>query len=256
MNKVLHIPVLIILVIGLYLVHLMGGDIAKNISISIGTSIIAAFIYAVVNLYFEKSLYDAVHQLGVAIESVKNISTTVSNIKTQGIIDVRAKYGEPASFWFSALNEASATLDMVGNSLGEWCTSDYRNKFKEHMLRILKSGGAIRIVIMNPVSDVAGEKRDIFGKNYKDQCERFKALVDEISAEACAMKSNGSLNLYFTAKHLTYMMIRNDEKMYISPYMTRKKAKHPIVAVISKSSEFFSGYKDDFDEIIIEIKSH
>jgi hypothetical protein len=256
MRKIFYVPIFISVMAAIILLYSSGGETTKSISLGIGSSLIASFVYAIFNYYFEEKLSATTSKLESAIAGLKVIGSDLINNHSKGLADVRNKYGEKPQFWFDILKESTSALDMMGNSLAERCDPSYILDFKTQISRILKSGGRVRIIIMNPLSDLASKKREIFGKNYKSACEKFLSLMNDIKHSPELRQHSDNLHCYLTSDYITYMMIKTDLKIYVSPYMSTKKSAAPFLAGFLSTSQFSSPYMADFEEMMTKSDPH
>jgi len=127
---------------------------------------------------------------------------------------------------------------------------EFRARLKQAISRILKEGGRVRIVFMDPKGDLADDKSKLLEKNYKLHIEGFVDLLGELMEEFEESFEAEHLAIYLAADNLTYMLIDNGGDIHVSPYMAVSRADHPLVVQIAGDSPYAEGYRIDFERIV------
>lgn len=234
----------------MFIIYQNSDDVTKSVVLGVFGSIIASVIFAVLNRFTENQIEKKIDNLAESVEKCSDIGQSMQDIQNKGIVRVFEKYGEKDSTWFHIIGEATRNLDLMGNSLSGWATEAHRKRFGDQIRRIVQDGGMVRILVMNPQSSIAQQKREIFGKKYESATSDFIEICKEVYNSIESEHSKNCLQLKLADNHfLTHMMIRTDHNIYVSHYMTARKATRPIVIGIALESTFSGAYIEDFMEI-------
>ena len=102
-------------------------------------------------------------------------------------------------------------------------------------------------------SEIANKKTELFERQYKKEIGTFLKLLIEIREEVRKAGKQEKLKIRHTGINsginFSYMFIRTDKELYVSPYFTAKKSHHPLVISIDPGSAFGEGYVEDFEKV-------
>ncbi len=243
--------ILILLVAATYVA--VNDENARNLLIGALGSLLASVVFAAVIQYGDTPENRMTKMIGDNLSRIEAIRQNLQDREQSGVLSVTDKYKHQHQFWFGILQRSNKRLDMMGNSLSGWIGQRYRQQLKGHILRILVDNeGEVRIVFMNPVSETAEKKSELFGKNYQSHITEFMKLLLEIREEVGQKGATERLFIRYTkpnsGMNISHMMIRTDEELYISPYFTAKKSHHPLVIQLNPDSAFGEGYIEDFEK--------
>lgn len=244
--------ILILLIAATYVA--VNDDNARNLLIGALGSLLASVVFAAVIQYGDTPENRMTKMIGDNLSRIESIRRNLQDREQSGVLSVTDKYKHQHQFWFGILQRSNNRLDMMGNSLSGWIGQRYRQQLKGHILRILiENSGEVRVVFMHPNSDIANKKSELFGKNYRDHITDFMSLLLEIRDEVRQKGAGGRLLIRYTevnsGMNISYMMIRTDDELYISPYFTAKKGHHPLVIQLDPDSAFGEGYIEDFEKV-------
>jgi len=227
-----------------------SNESVRSVALGVIGSIIAAILFATLSEHADTPQSRTLKRVLGVLKSVREIEHDAKARLLAGVIGVSDKRGHQPDYWFSILDAATDKLDMVGNSLSGWVQGEFRARLKQAISRILKEGGRVRIVFMDPKGDLADDKSKLLEKNYKLHIEGFVDLLGELMEEFEESFEAEHLAIYLAADNLTYMLIDNGGDIHVSPYMAVSRADHPLVVQIAGDSPYAEGYRIDFERIV------
>ncbi|RYY26148.1 MAG: hypothetical protein EOP62_11770 [Sphingomonadales bacterium] len=221
----------------------------KNVALGVIGSLLASIVFSVLSEYADTPQSRVTEALRRSLGAVRDIEAEAKARVEAGVISVSDKRAHKPDYWFSILEAATSQLDMVGNSLSGWVHAEYRVRLKATVARILRGGGQVRIVLMDPDSDLAKAKTALLGKDYESAVRNFVNLLEELVHEFEESFDAGHLDIQLSKDDLTYMMIDNGRDIFVSPYMAVTRADHPLVVQIEGGSGYAEGYRADFEKL-------
>lgn len=221
----------------------------KNVALGVIGSLLASIVFSVLSEYADTPQSRVAEALGQSLGAIREMEAEAKVRVQAGVISVSDKRAHKPDYWFSILETAASRLDMVGNSLSGWVHAEYRVRLKAAVARILRGGGQVRIIFLDPDSDLAKSKTVLLGKNYRSAVEDFVRLLGELMQEFKESFDAGHLDIQLSRDDLTYMMIDNGRDIFVSPYMAVTRADHPLVVQIEGGSGYAEGYRADFEKL-------
>jgi uncharacterized membrane protein YeaQ/YmgE (transglycosylase-associated protein family) len=226
-----------------------NGDGVRNVALGVIGSLLASIVFATLSEFADTPQSRVTDALRRSLRSVRGIERETRERLQAGVISVSDKRAHKPDYWFSILEKATGRLDIVGNSLSGWVQGEFRSRLKAAVARILRGGGEVRIVFMDPDGAIAKAKTDLLGKDYAAHIRSFVELLGELLKEFEESYDGGQLDILLSVDDLTYMMIDTGKDVYVSPYMSVTRAGHPLVVQIDGASGFAEGYRADFEKL-------
>uniref|UniRef100_UPI0035C98AD1 hypothetical protein n=1 Tax=uncultured Sphingomonas sp. TaxID=158754 RepID=UPI0035C98AD1 len=224
-------------------------DGVRNVALGVIGSLLASIVFATLSEYSDTPQSRITEALRRSLRSVRAIELETRERLQAGVISVSDKREHNPDYWFSILAKATDRLDIVGNSLSGWVQGEFRARLKSAVARILRDGGQVRIVFMDPDGLVAKVKTQLLGKDYAGHIRDFVSLLGELMDEYKESFEGGQLDIQLAKDDLTYMMIDTGGAIFVSPYMAVTRAGHPLVVEINGTSGFAEGYRADFEKL-------
>lgn len=253
LRKVGFFTAMVIMVVALIAVGLIAAntthDGVRNVALGVIGSLLASIVFASLSEYSDTPQSRVTEALRKSLQSVRAIERETRDRLQAGVISVSDKRTHNPDYWFSILANATHRLDLVGNSLSGWVQGEFRARLKSAVARILREGGQVRIVFMDPSSPIASTKTQLLDKNYASSINDFLGLLGELMEESKEAFDGGQLDIQLAKDDLTYMMIDTGGDIYVSPYMAVTRAGHPLVVQIDGKSSFAEGYRADFEKL-------
>jgi hypothetical protein len=177
--------------------------------------------------------------------------SSLAQQKQQGVRYVRYKYAFEPLFWLSVLEEADQSLEMVGHALHTWCEEPYATAFESRILKIIRSGGTVRLSVMNPTGSAHTRLRERVGRDYKNQIAETLSFIQTRVLNVLSKKEKSKLIFGFIDDiDLPYMAIRTSESILVAPYFSFSDSKkHGLMLVLDRNSQFGSGFNNDLDRL-------
>lgn len=237
----------VVLVFAIYFAASTTSEPFKNVALGVIGSLIASLVFAYVSQFVDTPSSKAADRLAAVIDRVETREAEQAERLDAGVLSARAKYQFSPDFWFDFVEQATTRLDLVGHVLSGWTGPEMRERFGQEILRILKDGGRVRIVLMRP-GGTAIERLRGMGRDYAGTVGLLQdELVRLVEAEG---EFAGGLEILHSDDDLTYMMVDGGGDVLVSPYMAVRKAEHPLLLRLSGGSPFAAGYRADFERIV------
>lgn len=237
----------VVLIFAIYFAANSTSEPSKNVALGVIGSLIASLVFAYVSEFVDTPSSREANRLSSVIDRAEARETEQAERLEVGVVSVRAKYQFSPEFWFDFVGGATTRLDIVGHVLSGWTGPEMREQFGQNVLRILKAGGRVRIVLMRP-GGTAMERLQRMGRDYAATVDLLHLEVVRL-VETEGELANG-LEILHSDDDLTYMMVDGGGDVLISPYMTARKAEHPLLLRLSGGSSFAAGYRSDFERIV------
>ncbi|MBK0379324.1 hypothetical protein [Mucilaginibacter segetis] len=229
-NSIYLLVNIIILLLGAYLIKsgtcldVNSSDQSNStISISIGTSLIAASIVMFLDLFRQLSISRIFAQL-------QNIvyDAGLQHIYKKRDID---KYDDLVS-------EMSSSLDIVGYSLGAFFES-YSDILQ---VKTNKNPVNLRIMLVDPDS--------LFSKNRaQNELKSEGAFREKITTMLRFFKGNSKVEIRFFHSPISSMIFRIDKVMFVGPHFYKKQSKATTTMEIKQGHWLFEEYQQEFERM-------
>ena len=218
-------------------------------------SLVAAILFAAFVDRVDSPFARLIDRLGDSVGGVQKIEADAKRRLEAGVDAVTDKYANDPGFWFDILRSATGKLDMVGHSFGGWRHDPFEQELMTHIARIIRDGGRVRIVVMNPSSARCEVATALYGKNYRETISGFVKTLPDLLKDFADSYEADRFCIHITDDVLTYMMIDAGNDIFVSPYLTATGAQHPLVVQTEKSSGFAAGYRADFEKLFLRGRS-
>ena len=217
---------------------------------------LATWIIAVLGLIAVSGLWQQ-HRRLRAIEDIsqKTYSLTskildIENISFRGITAIQDKYRFDPFFWQSVLEESGSKLDLLGHALSTWCEEPYRDGFARHLKHIANSNGTVRIVVLNPNGHSHQRRQKALGKSYEQRLQTtFIFIKTQIIDKLPPTKQKNIVVKHVSDFEFSYMLIRTERHVVVSPYMARTDSKDNLLVSFDIDSKYANVYMNDFEKI-------
>ena len=195
----------------------------SGIYISIGTSLIAAGIVMILDLWKHFSI----------AEVLKKTNNIINEAGLQWVYKKRDidKYD-------ILMKNLSSSLDIAGYSLGAFFDS-YSELMK---YRVTKGNIKVRILIVDPNSQFSASRAKIEGRNP----EQFK---DKIETLCRFIKGLRGVEVKFFSAPLSTMIFRIDNVMFVGPHFYGAQSKATLTQELRKDCWLFDEYQMEFDRM-------
>jgi uncharacterized membrane protein YeaQ/YmgE (transglycosylase-associated protein family) len=220
-----------------------------SVELGVIGSLCAAIVFAALADRVDTLFGRSVESLAESVGRVERIEADTRRRLEAGVVAVTDKYRHDPSFWFSILRSANGKLDLVGHSLAGWVAQDFERELKTRISHILKEGGHVRLLLMDPNGDACRKATSLYGKSYHDAIISFLRMLSSLIEEYRSSIRNEHLQVRFAQDDLTYMMIDAGNDVFVSHYLSVSRAQHPLVVQVEKASGFAASYRADFEKL-------
>lgn len=235
----------------------------ENIGISILCSLVASFVFAMIQDAVSDDMQEKVNKIQKFCEdnqkNIEKISEIDSELLDQkklygsGVRSIRKKsyFDQKDDFWKDIIRNTKDSLDLIGHSISRWFKNDYKDIFCSKIEEMISEGKDIRIVLSGDIN-IEKIKEAIKDKDKQEQLSKPEQTI-------CILKSINvkntddlkHLKVYRTDKiNVTYLYIKTDIQCLISPYISRENNKNSFLLEMSSGSEYARTYEDDFEEVV------
>lgn len=172
-----------------------------------------------------------------------------------GIYDIGLRENYNNDFYKKIYDDTSSNLIISGHSLNNNINkdraSDLRNALLEAIIRVLKNGGTVKILLQKPNTDdiSANKKRELFN-------DFIEELITKIITQSKKEKWSNVHTIYkrFLIKqinNLRYLIVKNDNTTLISHYKMAQynDNKNIYIFKVNPNEKFGECYLDDFNYV-------
>lgn len=219
----------IVFIFGFVLV-LWGIDVDQNqikntILVSVGTSLIAGGITAVLDL-FKNINKDKIYQ---------NLDRVILQA---GIEDVYKK--RDLDEYDELINSSKESIDVMGYSLRGFFQS-----YKDILVDKAKknSNFKVRILLVNPDSEFSKWREE------NEDGKEFGTYKKSLNVIQTGFEASPNIEIRLIDAPLSYMIYRIDNVMYVGPYFYGKSSKSTNTIKLDKEGWLFQEYKLEFEHM-------
>ncbi len=163
-------------------------------------------------------------------------------------IDFSDNSDKNKDLWLSLLDVSTSKLDIIAHTLSPWFRDAYEHKFTETINRILKVGGKVRILLLDPEGEnlkhIKADDQEEYKNRIKSslkELKKIRGMLSEEENERLIIKVNGKLVI-------PYSYTANNSQIAISPYLCSSSGRSSFVAVFSERSKLATNYINDFED--------
>ncbi len=194
----------------------------------------------------ETRLENSVHSLGRKINEIKKLG--VHRFSQRGDFD--------NDYWLDAITEvkqrgaSSTKLVLVGRTLEKWVEQPFTEVFRDALVKILSSGGTVRMVTLDP----AGEAGKMYTNHSMKDLTRGAQKVEEFLEKEVKPKVSPSDWMRLETKTmrqvpLTFTMFRSDGLTWFSPYLSLTDTQSNIALACQSNSPIAVALVQDVDDM-------
>lgn len=216
----------------------------KSLGVGVISSLITSLVYGLV-------LYSLINEpLKDQIE-IKNLLNELRYRELSGIENIDEKYIFEPDFWRGILEETNNELIIIGHALSTWVEEPYSEPFASNLSRIITTGGEVTLVTVDPDGETHHRLREAMGQSYDDRVERTRQFVKNRVLDTVDEEYYSNIHIKEVSElHLPYMLIKNDRRVVLSPYLAMTGSRNNILLTLSNSSKFGTTYYNDAKKII------
>lgn len=214
---------------------------------------ISSLVASTVFYLFDEIVFgdkNSIEDIRESISSIDDFSHSIFDqyryeLKRIDFSDITDKKND---IWMAFLKASATKLDITAHTLSPWFRSTYAPMFKETINRIIKAGGKVRILILDPEGE---NLKQIKTDNLEEYKEKIKGSLDELGKikkelsdadkDRLIVKINGKLVI-------PYSYLANESEIAISPYLSSSSGRSSFVAVFSEKSSLANSYINDFED--------
>ena len=168
----------------------------------------------------------------------------------RGIRSIREKNDYKPEFWNGILEGADRKLYLAGHALYHWMQSHYKEFFISRLIEIARSGGKIKILMMNPTGSFHKRRLDTTGQSFEKKIKKTLHTLHEEIINKIPNRHRKNIKIkWITELDLYYMYIRTDESTLISPYLITADSTNAILFTFDKETQYASVFDEDFDKL-------
>jgi hypothetical protein len=254
-HKIIAVTILVLIfIVSFSLFILVQDDSIKNFSLSLIVSLLASLLFAI----FSEVLFqdDSLEIIKNDLKEIKQVSFLNKDIYKYGLdrISMIAYQDEQNDLWLTILENATFQLDIIAHTLSPWFVDKYRDTFIEKVVFLSNNGIKVNILILDPNGknlnyiDVGDLER------YREKIQRsidwIYKIYDKIDEDK-RQNLDVRLNSEFV---IPYSYIRNDNNIYISPYLCSTGNRSSFIVSVKSKSSIGEGFILDFEQIFNEKK--
>ena len=140
---------------------------------------------------------------------------------------------------------------MLGNAFTTWTHQPHSTFFAEKLIKIAKSGGMVRVVILDPEGENTAKLESRFGKSYSERVKETLSFFDsEIYPKLSGSQKKKVIIKLENDSEVSFMYINNGTQVVVSPYYTKHAdSKDNLVIELDSQSKFSGSYSADFEKV-------
>lgn len=242
-RKIIIVCVVVVLCVVLPIVYYKVTDASiKSLLFGILSSIIASLIFYL----FSEAVFD---DKTLAINELQNITNTLVELQTKGILSIRGRNEFEREFWISLLLETNDKLVLSGRTLNRWLEGAMQAPFEKNLKRIIQNKGAVTLIIY----------KDLPNEEEQSEKKRLYEFLENAIFPICVQWS--SKNNRFEKKRkiklkiyevdiLPYLYTSNENRIIIAPYFKYVNNSNNIMFNLKRDCKYGVEYIRDFEKII------
>jgi hypothetical protein len=213
---------------GVFLVGAVGfylssppGSTAGAIAVGIVSSLIASFAFALISalLIANRAMEMQENLIGLSssVGALQRAVPVLAQAEAHQVRAVKPKADFGEEEWLSVLREAERSLSLVGHALDKWCrTPKIKAEFCESILRLLRGGGEVRLLMLAVGARRLPDQRD---KGYEKRVHRTLCVLAGVNAKLVgAERSRFAVCCLGENREMPYMAVANEHFLITAPY--------------------------------------
>jgi len=242
-RKIIIACVVIVLCTVLPIVYYnITNDSIKSLVFGVLSSIIASLIFYL----FSEAVFD---DKTAAIDELRNLTDTLVELQTKGILSIRGRNEFEQEFWISLLLETNNKLILSGRTLNRWLEGAMQVPFEKNLKRIIQNKGTVTLIIY----------KDLPNKEEQDEKKILREFLENAIFPICVQWSTKSkrykrkekikLRIY-EVDILPYLYTSNENRIIIAPYFKHVDNSNNIMFSLKRDCKYGTEYVRDFEKII------
>jgi hypothetical protein len=186
-------------------------------------------------------------------EDISLLGNKLAALKQLGIYRFAQRSAFGDAYWIEQIQIVARTcsrnteLVLVGRSLENWVNSTFTDLFYDATVKILKSGGSIRMITLDPNGNA--------GKTYKETTGRDLAVAAKEVEDFLSQRVKPSVTLEqyrrlerktMSDVQLTFTMFRSDAILWVSPYLSLRDSASNLALSCGIDSPLARAVLNDF----------
>lgn len=213
-------------------------------ALSIGAlgSIIASIIYGIFSFIL-------IREPSQERDKLKKLLVEFQERELKGVSHICHKFEQKPEYWNGLIAASTNKLDMLGHAFTTWTHQPHTDFFSKKIVKILKNGGIVRIVILSPDGENTSRLTKRVGKPYPERAnETLQFIKTHILDKLSNSKKDNLFIKLERESEIPYMYINNGNKIVVSPYYSKvSDSKDNLVIEFDTKSKFGGSYSSDFD---------
>lgn len=212
-------------------------------------SLLAGFLFNLV----DRVLFPPKFNAEIIFDKLDEISNSIQEIREAGIRQVATRSRFDDAFWLKEIdnvrrNAAKETeLIMVGRTLEKWIGEAFADSFARALTTVLKKGGRVKLVTLNPAGHAAQTYRKLSGRDVTAGVNAFDKFVDEKIIPKISNKYKSNIERRRVDEvQLTFTMFKSDTTLWTSPYLSLADTNSNIAILLDLSTPLSSAILTDF----------
>lgn len=196
------------------------------------------------------------HQIKDLSTEIQRLSTTIDVIENARRIGVNEMHDCTGNYggklqWFKIMQDAKASMDLMGRSLYEWIRAP---EFNEIILKKINNDNIkFRWLIMSPNNrhlEQLEEDGELIGESIEKKiipvCSRLKIIRDQLSMD----KKNLLEIRTFSHVPLYCSLLRVDDRYFVTPYLHSVASRNsPLLVLQGPTSPWAITYSREFEQL-------
>lgn len=219
--------------------------------VAIGLGVLATVGVTVALRFYEdtrstvdmKQLHDDISLLGNKLSAIKQL----------GIyrFSQRSKFDD--AYWIEQIQIVHRTcsknteLVLVGRSLENWVNATFSSLFYDAVVKILRSGGSVRMITLDPNGNAGKTYRETTGRDLALAAKEVEDFVVQRIKPAVLLDEYRRLERKTMSDvQLTFTMFRSDAILWVSPYLSLRDSSSNLALSCGVDSPIARTVLNDF----------
>lgn len=250
MKNLFRLLIFVVVATAVAVAALAANADKDSVAYALGSGIIASLIAAVV---YSAASYFLLKESSDEKEELQKLISEFRARQLSGVIHICHKFEQKPDYWNNFLALATDRLDLMGHAFTTWTHEPHKEAFAQAMQRVLRAGGRVRIVLLDPTSDNTARLSMRVGRQYVLRLEETLRFFEEVVYPSLRPKDRGRLTLVHEAKaDMPYMYLDNGKTVIVSPYWSKTSDnKDNMTIEVERDSKFGIAFRADFDQSFV-----
>jgi hypothetical protein len=159
-------------------------------------------------------------------------------------------------YWRKEMERARRSSDdeselvLVGRTLQKWSHESVRRVFVASVVGIIKRGGSVKVLTLNPAGEAARAYSKASGQNLEAGARQFAIFLSRDILPQFSPEERRKLELRHTDDiQLPFTMFRSDAVLWISPYLSIANTNWNVAFALTPQSQLANHVLEDFRRI-------